>query len=89
MNYVMHFCRNKKCNNGWIDADLTFASIHPPSWKYCKECAAKLGIDYDAQTPTSNLTPQEIAHKNKLRERMKKANQIRLQKIKSLSTEVG
>lgn len=35
----------------------------------------------------SNLTEKEIAHKNKLKERMKKANEIRLQKIKSASTE--
>lgn len=89
MNYVMHFCRNKKCNNGWIDADLTHATVFPPDWKYCKECAAKLGIDYNKQTPTSNLTPKELEHKNKLRERMKKANEVRLQKIKSVSTEVG
>ena len=60
MNYVMHFCRNKKCNNGWIDKDLTNAKTHPPQWKYCRECAEKLGIDYDAQTPTSNLTEKEL-----------------------------
>ncbi|MBR6099390.1 hypothetical protein IKP85_06555 [bacterium] len=81
MYYVMHFCRNKKCNNGWIDKDLTDARINPPDWKYCKDCAKALGIDYDAQTPDSNLTPKELEHKNKLKERMKKANEIRLQKI--------
>ncbi len=60
MNYVMHFCRNKKCNNGWIDKDLTNAKSTPAGWKYCRECAAKRGIDFDAQTPTSNLTPKEL-----------------------------
>ncbi len=79
MNYVMHFCRNKKCNNGWIDKDLTNAQVNPPDWKYCKDCAEKLGIDYDSQTPDSNLLPKELAHKNRLRERIKKANEIRLQ----------
>ena len=88
MNYVMHFCRNKKCNNGWIDADLTKATSTPPQWKYCRECAEKLGIDYDAQTPTSNLTEKELAHKNKLRERMKKAREVK-QKMKSAETEQG
>ena len=39
MNYVMHICRNPKCNNGWIDKDLTNAQINPPDWKYCRECA--------------------------------------------------
>ena len=89
MNYVMHFCRNKKCNNGWVDEDLTHATTKPASWKYCRECAEKLGIDYDAQTPTSNLTEKELEHKNKLKERMKKINETRLQKIKSASKNSG
>ena len=83
MNYVMHFYRNKECNNGWVDKDLTYATVNPPNWKYCKECAEKLGIDYDAQTPISNLTEKEIEHKNKLRERMNKAREIKLKKIHS------
>lgn len=89
MNYVMHICRNRQCTNGWIDKDLTNARVNPPSWKYCRECTEKLGIDYDAQTPTSNLTEKELAFKNKQREKMKKANEIRLQKIKSASTKQG
>lgn len=72
MNYVIHFCRNKKCNNGWIDKDL-LNSMRPPSWKYCRECAQKLGIDFDAQTPTSNLTPEEIERRNK---RAEKAREV-------------
>lgn len=35
MNYVMHICRDPKCNNGWIDKDLTNAKRTPPDWKYC------------------------------------------------------
>ncbi len=65
MNYVMHFCRNKKCNNGWIDKDLTNVKSTPPDWKYCRECAEKRGIDYDAQTPTSNLTPKELKERER------------------------
>lgn len=68
MNYVMHICRNKKCNNGWIDKDLTNAKTNPPDWKYCKECAGKLGIDYDAQTTTSNLSENELLHLEKKKE---------------------
>lgn len=30
MNYVAHICRNPKCNNGWIDKDLTDARVNPP-----------------------------------------------------------
>lgn len=72
MNYVMHFCRNRECNNGWIDEDLTNASA-PPRWKYCQECAAKKGIDYDDQTPTSNLTKKELENRAKKKERFLKA----------------
>lgn len=70
MNYVMHFCRNKECNNGWVDKDLTGATTIPPKWKYCKECAKKLGIDYDAQTPKSSRTPEE---EKRIKERIQKA----------------
>lgn len=80
MNYVMHFCRNKKCNNGWVDADLTNAKSTPPDWKYCKECAEKLGIDYDTQTPISNLTPKELKERERLKELSKKAVQKRWNK---------
>lgn len=89
MSYVMHICRNKKCNNGWIDRDLTDARANPPSWKYCRKCAEELGIDYDAQTPTSNLTEKELEHKNKLRKRMRKAREIQKQKINSTETKQG
>lgn len=77
MNYVMHICRNKKCNNGWIDKDLTFATSIPPRWKYCKECADKFGVNYEAQTPDSNLSDEELEIKNAKRKRfeeMKKKN---------------
>ena len=65
MNYVMHFCRNKKCNNGCIDKDLTNAKSTPPDWKYCKDCAEKLGIKpqhgvYFASSGPSYETPAEI-----------------------------
>lgn len=72
MNYVNHYCRNKKCNNNWIDKDLTHVTSIPPKWKYCKECCEKLGIDFNKQTPTSNLTKEELEHKRKLSERAKK-----------------
>ena len=87
MNYVMHFCRNKKCNNGWIDKDLTNVKTHPPQWKYCRECAKKLGIDYEAQTTTSNLTEKELKIKKAKRERFAQ-NKLNA-KIKSNATNEG
>lgn len=41
--YVVHFCKNKDCNNAWLDLDLTNAQSRPPSWKYCSECCEKYG----------------------------------------------
>ena len=89
MNYVMHFCRNKKCNNGWVDADLTNAKTNPPDWKYCRECAKKLGIDYDAQTPTSNVTEKELEHLEFMKEKARKMREHTKQKINSVITKLG
>ena len=57
MNYVMHICRNKKCNNGGIDKDLTHATVNPPDWKYCKDCAKERGIEVipEIDMPGHNL----------------------------------
>lgn len=70
-NFVAHICRNKNCNAIWIDEDLTHVTSIPPKWKYCKSCASKLGINYNSQTPDSNLTEKELENKNKRRERFK------------------
>ncbi len=48
MKYVVHYCKNKKCNNSWIDEDITNAKSRPPQWKYCPECCQKNG--YENQT---------------------------------------
>lgn len=51
MNNVVHFCKNRQCNNAWIDKDLTKAKSRPPQWKYCRECCERMGIDFDTQIP--------------------------------------
>ena len=56
MNYVNHICRNKECNNNWIDKDVTNVQSLPPSWKYCRECCEKLGIDFDKQKRSNYMT---------------------------------
>ena len=56
MNYVNHFCKNSKCNNNWLDVDVTNAKTIPPQWKYCKECCKSLGIEFDSQTYKSKLS---------------------------------
>lgn len=59
MNYVIHSCRNKKCNNCWIDEDLTNVKTYPPAWKYCPDCSKKLGITFETQKPTDYMTEKE------------------------------
>ena len=49
--YVVHYC--PKCNNCWIDKDLTNVKTLPPKWKLCKECCKKLGIDFNSQKPSN------------------------------------
>ncbi|MCM1324202.1 MAG: hypothetical protein NC218_08565 [Acetobacter sp.] len=56
MAYVVHYCKNPKCNNCWLDKDITKVKSFPPRWKYCKECCEKLGLDFNKQTPGSNDT---------------------------------
>lgn len=80
MNYVMHFCRNKKCNNGWIDKDLTNVKTNPPAWKYCKECAAKLGIDFEKQKPSDYMSEEE---KEMRRIKVQKSKEATKSKINS------
>ena len=67
-NYVIHFCRNKECNNGWIDEDKTKVKTIPPSWKYCRDCAKKLGIDFNKQKPSDGKSKEQIEREEKLRE---------------------
>lgn len=60
MNYVAHDCRNTRlpeshpdyCSNRWLDKDLTRVKTLVPTWKYCRECCAKLGIEFDLQKPS-------------------------------------
>ena len=78
MNYVNHFCKNKQCNNNWIDKDLTHNTTIPPKWKYCKECAEKLGIDFNKQKPSDYRTPEQ---EEKLKERAEKLKKTRSKNV--------
>lgn len=49
MNYIAHDCRNVrvgKCNNRWIDEDISGAKSQIPTWKYCRQCCEMLNIDF-------------------------------------------
>lgn len=87
MNYVAHDCRNSRlsersknyCNNRWIDKDLTNATTQIPTWKYCKSCCEKLGINFENQKPSDYRTEEEnnkiFNHAKKMMEaRNKKSN---------------
>lgn len=81
--FVAHICRSKQCNAIWLDKDLTNAKNTPPDWKYCRECCEKLGIDFDAQTPTSNLTKKELLHLEKKKEQARIMRERDKRKINS------
>ena len=60
--FVAHDCRNTRngsCNNRWIDEDCTRAKTQIPTWKYCRECCEKLGIDFDKQKPSDYRTDEQ------------------------------
>ena len=67
MDYVTHTC--KKCGCAFVAEDYTHVKDTPPNWRYCRNCAVKLGIDYDKQTPKRNRTPEENERYKKLAER--------------------
>lgn len=72
--YVVHYCKNTECNNAWIDEDLTNAKTRPPRWKFCVDCCAKLGIDFNSQIPTKKRRSKkqmEVLEKNKFCKRKK------------------
>lgn len=81
MNYVAHDCRNTRngtCNNRWLDKDLTGATTLVPTWKYCKECCKKLGIDFENQKPSDYRTPeQEKTIKDRL-ENLRKTRELKI-----------
>lgn len=60
MNYVIHFCKNAKCNNAFIDLDLTNAKSRPPQWKYCNDCCKKYGFTNPAKPPISKKKQEQL-----------------------------
>ena len=59
MNYVVHYCHNKHCNNCWLDEDLTNAKSLPPTWKYCLECVSK-GFVNPEKPPLTDTQKQKL-----------------------------
>ena len=69
--YVLHVCHNKKCNNGWLDRDITHCKTNPPKWKYCKKCAEELGIDFDKQKINDTKTDKQKSNEGNLQKHSK------------------
>lgn len=71
--YVVHFCKNKNCNNAWIDEDLTNAISNVPRWKFCDECCRKYGYTNPTLPPKKKLSAkqEEIIQKNKFKSKEK------------------
>ncbi len=59
MNYIMHFCKNKSCNNCWLDEDLTNAKS-PVKYKYCMECCKKYGYINPNKPPISKKKREQL-----------------------------
>ena len=76
-SYVAHIC--KKCGCMFIAEDYTKATALPPTWRYCKSCCEKMGIDYNQQTPYRNRTPEERQKAKEKAERLKQAREIKNQ----------
>lgn len=74
------------CNNRWIDKDLTKARTQIPTWKYCRECCEKMGIDFENQKPSDFMSEEE---KQMRKEKYKKSVQARELKIKSEILKTG
>ena len=87
--YVAHDCRNSRldersknyCNNRWIDVDMTGATTLISTWKYCRGCCEKLGIDFEKQKPSDYRTEEEntkiLNHSKKMIERRKQKSILR------------
>ena len=60
MNYVAHYCKNKSCNNSWIDEDLTNAKSRPPQWKYCPHCCEKLGCSNPSKPQLTKSKQEQL-----------------------------
>lgn len=71
--YVVHVCKNRKCNRAWLDEDLTNAKDRPPRWKYCPECCEKYGFVNPEFPPKKELSQKqlEVIEKNKFVTRKK------------------
>ena len=63
--YVVHFCKNPKCNEAWIDVDLTNAKSRPPKWKYCQKCCETYGYVNPEFPPHRKDYDTRIARLNK------------------------
>lgn len=67
------------CNNRWVDKDLTGATTYIPTWKYCRECCERLGIDFDKQKPSDYRTEEQ---NEKIKKTMEKIRQKRQSEIR-------
>ena len=81
MDYVIHFCKNKECNNAFIAVDYTKVKDVPSHWRLCPDCCKKLDIDYGKQRPWNMRTEKQKEFYKKFAE-MGKQN---LQKYKALN----
>ena len=64
MNYMLHYCKDRQCNVGFIDADL-YNNSSPPKWKYCPECVSKGRVNPNRKP----VDPEAVERMRMLREK--------------------
>lgn len=68
------------CNNRWVDVDKTGVKTQIPTWKYCRECCEKMGIDFKKQKPSDYRTDER---NEQIKNNVEKMKEVRQKNIKS------
>ena len=63
------------CNERWVDVDMTGAKMQIPTWKYCRKCCEKLGIDFEKQKPSDYRTDEQNERLRARNQKMKEGRE--------------
>ena len=63
------------CNERWVDIDMTGAKMQIPTWKYCRKCCEKLGIDFEKQKPSDYRTDEQNERLRARNQKMKEGRE--------------
>jgi hypothetical protein len=69
------------CDERWLDEDITGANTQVVTWKYCRKCCEKLGIDFEKQKPSDYRTEEQ---NEKIKERNDEIEKLYIKHSKEL-----